>query len=49
MWERTITGEEKEEKEIKAVRELWRRVLETLKAMKVEQKAACAAARMLAP
>jgi len=23
MWERTITGEEKEEKEIKAVRELW--------------------------
>jgi len=49
MWERTIMGEEKEEKEIKAVRELWRRVLETLKAMKVEQKAACAAARMLAP
>jgi len=23
MWERTITREEKEEKEIKAVRELW--------------------------
>jgi len=32
MWEKTITGEEKEEKEIKAVRELWRMVLETLKA-----------------
>jgi len=32
MWEKTITGEEKEEKEIKAVRELWRTVLETLKA-----------------
>jgi len=29
MWEKTITGEEKE---IKAVRELWRMVLETLKA-----------------
>jgi len=36
MWERMIMGEEKEEKEIKAVRELWRTVLETLKAMKVE-------------
>ena len=36
MWERTITGEEKEEKEIKAVRELWRTVLQTLKAMKAE-------------
>jgi len=49
MWERTITGEEKEEKEIKAVRELWRTVLETLKAMKAEREVACAAARMLAP
>jgi len=48
MWERTITGEEKEEKEIKAVRELWRTVLETLKAMKAEREVACAAARMLA-
>jgi len=31
MWERTITGDEKEENKIKAVRELWRTVLETLK------------------
>jgi len=29
MWEKTITGKEKEEKEIKAVRELWQMVLET--------------------
>jgi len=36
MWERTITGEEKEEKEIKAVRDLWRTVLQTLKAMRAE-------------
>jgi len=36
MWERTITGKNKEEKEIKAVRELWRTVLHTLRAMKVE-------------
>jgi len=49
MCERTITGEEKEEKEIKAVRELWRTVLQTLKAMKVEQEVARAAAQMLAP
>ena len=49
MWERTITGEEKEEKEIKAVRDLWRTVLETLKAMKAEREVACTAAQMLAP
>jgi len=49
MWEKTITGDEKEEKEIKAVRELWRTVLGTLKAMKVEREVACAAAQMLAP
>jgi len=48
MWERTISGEEKEEKEIKAVRELWRTVLQTLKAMKTEREVACAAAQMLA-
>jgi len=48
MWERTIMWEEKEEKEIKAVHELWRTVLETLKAMKAEREVACAAARMLA-
>jgi len=45
MWERTITREEKEEKEIKAVRELWRTVLQTLKAMKAEREVACAPAR----
>jgi len=49
MWERTITGEDKEEKEIKATRELWRTVLHTLKAMKAEREVACAAALMLAP
>jgi len=49
MWERTITGEENEEKEIKAVRELWRTVLQTLKAMKAEREVACAPAQMLAP
>jgi len=49
MWERTITGEEKEEKEIKAVRELWQTVLETLKAMEAEREVACAATQMLAP
>jgi len=49
MWERTITGEDKEEKEIKAVHELWRTVLHTLKAMKAEREVACAAAQMLAP
>jgi len=49
MWERTITGEENEEKEIKAVCELWRTVLQTLKAMKAEREVACAAAQMLAP
>jgi len=43
MWEKTIVGEEKEEKEIKAVRELWRTVLETLKAIKAEREVACAA------
>jgi len=49
MWEKTITGEDKEEKEIKAVRELWRTVLATLKAMKAEREVACAAAYILAP
>ena len=49
MWERTITGEDKEEKEIKAVRELWQTVLQTLKAMKTEREVACATAQMLAP
>ena len=49
MWEKTITGEEKEEKEIKAVRELWRTLLGTLKAMKAEREVACAVAQMLAP
>ena len=49
MWERTITGEDKEEKQIKAVRELWRTVLHTLKGMKAEREVACAAAQMLAP
>jgi len=49
MWERTVTGEDKEEKEIKAVRELWRTVLHTLKGMKAEREVACAAAQMLAP
>jgi len=49
MWEKTIMGEEKEEKEIKAVRELWRTVLDTSKAMKAEREVACAAAQMLAP
>jgi len=49
MCERKITGEEKEEKEIKAVCELWRTILQTLKAMKAEREVVCAAARMLAP
>jgi len=49
MWEKTIMGGEKEEKEIKAVRELWQTVLETLKAMKAEREVVCAAAQMLAP
>jgi len=49
MWERTITGEDKEEKEIKAIRELWRTVLHTLKAMKPEREVVCSAAQMLAP
>jgi len=49
MWEKTIVGEEKEEKEIKAVQELWRTVLETLKAIKAEREVACAATRLLAP
>jgi len=49
MWERTITGEDKEEKEIKDVRELWQTVLQTLKAMKTEREVACATAQMLAP
>jgi len=49
MGEKTIMGEENEEKEIKAVRELWRTVLGTLKAMKAERKVASAAAQILAP
>jgi len=49
MWERTITGEDKEEKEIKGIRELWQMVLQTLKAMKTEREVVCAAAQMLAP
>ena len=49
MWEQTITGDEKSKKEIKTVRELWRSVSETLKAMKAERKVACAATQMLAP
>ena len=49
MWERAITGEDKEEREIKAIRELWRTVLQTLKAMKAEREVACAVAQMLAP
>ncbi|KAM9251466.1 growth hormone receptor-like [Cariama cristata] len=49
MWHKTIEGNEKEEKEIKAVRGLWNTVLETLKAMKAEREVACAAAQMLSP
>ncbi|XP_074424273.1 uncharacterized protein LOC141735431 isoform X1 [Larus michahellis] len=49
MWHKTIEGDEKEEKEIKAVHELWNTVLETLKAMKAEREVACAAAQMLGP
>ncbi|PKU45891.1 endogenous retrovirus group k member 8 gag poly [Limosa lapponica baueri] len=49
MWQKTIKGNEKEEKEIKAVRKLWNTVLETLKVMKVEREVACAAAQMLGP
>ena len=49
MWEKTIVEEEKEEKEIKAVQELWRTVLETLKAIKAEREVACAATRVLPP
>jgi len=49
MWEKTIVGEEKEEKEIKAVQELWRTVLETLKAIKAEWEVVCAATRVLPP
>ncbi|XP_074021613.1 uncharacterized protein [Numenius arquata] len=49
MWQKTIEGDEKEEKEIKAVRGLWHTVLETLKAMKAEREVACAAAQMLGP
>lgn len=49
MWQKTIEGDEKLEKEIKAVQELWRTVLETLKAMKAEREVACAAAQMLTP
>jgi len=49
MWEKTIVGEEKEEKEIKAVREVWQTVLETLKAIKAELEVACAAIRVLPP
>ena len=44
-----IRGEEKEEKEIKAVRELWRTILQTLKATKAEREVVCAAAQILAP
>ncbi|KAK4811189.1 hypothetical protein QYF61_019820 [Mycteria americana] len=47
MWQKTIEGDEKDEKEIKAVRGLWNIVLETLKAMKAEREVACAAAQML--
>ncbi|XP_072728200.1 uncharacterized protein [Ciconia boyciana] len=49
MWQKTIEGDEKDEKEIKAVRGLWNAVLETLKAMKAEREVACAAAKMLGP
>ncbi|XP_072714813.1 uncharacterized protein [Ciconia boyciana] len=49
MWQKTIEGDEKDEKEIKAVRGLWNAVLETLKAMKAEREVACAAAQMLGP
>ncbi|KAK4811008.1 hypothetical protein QYF61_015712 [Mycteria americana] len=49
MWQKTIEGDKKEEKEIKAVRGLWNTVLETLKAMKAEREVACAAAQMLGP
>ncbi|KAK4809287.1 hypothetical protein QYF61_023280 [Mycteria americana] len=49
MWQKTIEGNEKDEKEIKAVRGLWNTVLETLKAMKAEREVACTAAQMLGP
>ena len=48
-WEKTITGEEREETEIKAVREFWQTVVETLRALKAEWEVACAATKMLAP
>lgn len=47
MWERTITDDAKEKKEIKTVRELCRTITETLKAMKAEREVACAAAQMM--
>jgi len=49
MWEKTIVGEEKEEREIKAVRGLWRSVLGTLKAVEAQRGTACAAAQVLTP
>nr|XP_013805206.1 PREDICTED: atherin-like [Apteryx mantelli mantelli] len=49
MWQKTIEGGEKEEKEIKAVRALWNTVLETLTAVKAEREVASAAAKMLSP
>ena len=49
MWEKTIVGEKKEEKEIKAVQGLRRTVLGTLKAIEAEGGTACAAAQGLAP
>ncbi|OPJ67043.1 hypothetical protein AV530_016967 [Patagioenas fasciata monilis] len=47
VWDKTIRGEE--EKEIKALRDLWRTVLETLKAMTVKQSVAMTAAKVPAP
>ena len=49
MWEKTIVGEEKEEKEIKALQGLWRTVLGTLKTIEAERGTACAAAQVLGP
>ncbi|XP_071660901.1 uncharacterized protein [Patagioenas fasciata] len=47
MWDKTIRGVE--EKEIKAVRELWKTVLESLEVMKSEQRAALRAAEAIVP
>jgi len=49
MWEKTIVGEEKEERQIKVVQGLWRSVLGTLKAIEAERGTACAAAQVLVP